>query len=298
MKRARWAMAALLGFGAATAAQSGVSVSMRAEGGSPNPFADAGEQSPPRRLFPGDDPSFSVSIGPDPPVHEVSAPPMDLLQRVRIELLRAEGLPWMPSLSTEKRLLAMDETAVPDTLDLTVLEPHPPLVLGAVLVTLRDPASLPAGTYALYVVVTDPHLAIAVRGKPGYPATGAAEFTIGPPRDVREALFMHYRRGKNATGSRRWADLLAEADAMLAIEPRSVYGLMFRCEALANLGRMTEAQVALVATLDLMRTHADPYFEDFRSRIRPPGPDVDPATGYASRVLTKYGLHVPPAPGD
>ncbi len=297
MMRARWAMAALLGFGAATAAQSGVSVSMRAEGGSPNPFADAGEQSPPRRLFPGDDPSFSVSIGPDPPVHEVSAPPTDLLQRVRIELLRREA-PWRVSNDPAAWLEVMDETAVPDTLDLTVLEPHPPLVLGAVLITLRDPASLPAGRYTLAVMVTDAHLATAVHGKPEYPVAGGWALTIGPPRDVREALFMHYRRGKNATGSRRWADLLAEADAMLAIEPRSVYGLMFRCEALANLGRMTEAQVALGATLDLMRTHADPYFEDFRSRIRPPGPDVDPATGYASRVLSKYGLHVPPAPGD
>ncbi len=251
------------------------------------------------RWFPGEAPAITLTLSAPRGVQKPVAPLPDAAQRFGIHLI-PPGSPsrFGPQVQdAQERLAAM---AVPDRLVLEPQSTEGSLMLARFRVTVVEPHALPPGQYTIVVLMEDSLLLHAVNGEPWPRDWRSLKFDIGPPRNIKEDLQMHFRRGESAGRDGRWGDALLEADAMLALPPPTVRAHLLRCEALARLGRATEARGALAAAFTLIRAGSDPYFE-FERRMRPdylPEP-IEEQTRWAREQL---GLEVsdpaPPAPGE
>ncbi len=258
------------------------------------------------RWFPGDDPALRVWFAWDPrnrppffqdprEAPERWEPFPDLDRRVRVGLIRGK-LRWEHRRDWAKLL---DERTIPGAISVVPQPPDAHPYIGGLSVILQQPEALEPDTYELVVFVTDPALTAAVGGEPDLPSVGGATLDIGPPRTLRERLFMHYRRAIIAGNERRYPEMLAEVDTLLALEPKTSEGLWVRAQALVGLGRMAEATAALQAAVNLRASGADSYYAVWREVFVES--DRDSAASLVEWGQREHGLHVtlpppPPAP--
>ncbi len=218
------------------------------------------------RWYPGDDLSIAVDFlrphGAEGRVERIA----DVTGRAGFYLIPM-GASWnLPHHVPDKpqRLAAM---SLPDRLHLTPLPGEGQRSVGRVAIGVMGLESLPPGMYTIVVFTEDSALIRELRGEEWPREQASRILQVGPPATPAESLHMHYRRGRLAATRERWPEALAEAAAVLQLQPTAVAGLLLQCEALTRLGREPEARAALASALAIITSNADPYFASEQQRL-------------------------------